>query len=181
MDEMPMTDAAPADTGDTKPIAAAEDDQTAPEMAAVAPTDTDDAASPQPEPISDPQPAASDASETEPAAVETPTPAQPATPATETAAAGADVAAEAEEMVDDAQAEAMVLVAGSVIIRRGDTLWQISRRVYGRGVKYTTIYLANQDQISDPGRIWPGQVFDVPRDADEDAEQMHRTLRDQRR
>ena len=53
-------------------------------------------------------------------------------------------------------------VDGSVIIRRGDTLWRISRRVYGRGVRYSTIYLANQDQISDPDRIWPGQVFNVP-------------------
>jgi len=53
-------------------------------------------------------------------------------------------------------------VAGAVIIRRGDTLWRISRRVYGRGVRYTTIYLANQDQIADPDRIWPGQVFSVP-------------------
>ncbi len=49
-----------------------------------------------------------------------------------------------------------------MIIRRGDTLWQISRRVYGRGVRYSTIYLANQKQISDPNRIWPGQVFSVP-------------------
>lgn len=53
-------------------------------------------------------------------------------------------------------------VAGAVIIRRGDTLWRISKRVYGRGVRYTTIYLANQDQIADPDRIWPGQVFNVP-------------------
>lgn len=53
-------------------------------------------------------------------------------------------------------------VDGAVIIRRGDTLWQISRRVYGRGVRYSTIYLANQKQISDPDRIWPGQVFSVP-------------------
>lgn len=51
---------------------------------------------------------------------------------------------------------------GSVIIRRGDTLWHISRRVYGHGVRYSTIYLANQDQIADPDRIWPGQVFKVP-------------------
>ncbi|HHZ07750.1 MAG TPA: peptigoglycan-binding protein LysM, partial [Rhizobiales bacterium] len=36
------------------------------------------------------------------------------------------------------------------------------RRVYGRGVRYTTIYLANRDQISDPNRIWPGQIFSVP-------------------
>ncbi|MBZ9795871.1 LysM peptidoglycan-binding domain-containing protein [Mesorhizobium sp. ES1-4] len=51
---------------------------------------------------------------------------------------------------------------GAVIIRRNDTLWRISRRVYGRGVRYSTIYLANQDQIRDPDRIWPGQVFKVP-------------------
>ena len=51
---------------------------------------------------------------------------------------------------------------GAVIIRRGDTLWRISRRVYGRGVRYSTIYVANQDQIADPDRIWPGQVFRVP-------------------
>jgi nucleoid-associated protein YgaU len=51
---------------------------------------------------------------------------------------------------------------GAVIIRRHDTLWRISRRVYGHGVRYSTIYLANQDQISDPDRIWPGQVFKVP-------------------
>ncbi|MEX0408380.1 LysM peptidoglycan-binding domain-containing protein [Aquibium sp. LZ166] len=53
-------------------------------------------------------------------------------------------------------------VQGAVIIRRGDTLWRISRRVYGRGVRYSTIYVANQDQIADPDRIWPGQVFRVP-------------------
>ena len=29
-------------------------------------------------------------------------------------------------------------------------------------MRYSTIYLANQDQISDPDRIWPGQVFKVP-------------------
>lgn len=65
----------------------------------------------------------------------------------------------------------------SVIIRRGDTLWQISRRIYGKGVRYTTIYLANEDQITDPDRIIPGQVFGVPDKAaetDEQAEEMHR-------
>ncbi len=50
----------------------------------------------------------------------------------------------------------------AVIIRRGDTLWQISRRVYGHGVRYSTIYLANQDAITNPNRIFPGQVFKVP-------------------
>lgn len=72
-------------------------------------------------------------------------------------------------------AEPLEAAANGVIIRRGDTLWRISKRVYGRGVRYSTIYLANQEQISDPNRIWPGQVFSVPgktsegEDADMDA------------
>ncbi|WP_421982542.1 LysM peptidoglycan-binding domain-containing protein [Roseibium sp.] len=49
-----------------------------------------------------------------------------------------------------------------VIIRKGDNLWRISRRLYGDGVRYTTIYQANQDQIRDPDLIYPGQVFLTP-------------------
>ncbi|WP_394688665.1 LysM peptidoglycan-binding domain-containing protein [Hoeflea sp.] len=63
---------------------------------------------------------------------------------------------------------------GAVIIRRGDTLWQISRRTYGQGVRYTTIYLANRSQIVDPDRIQPGQVFSVPETPLENAEALHR-------
>ncbi len=62
----------------------------------------------------------------------------------------------------------------AVIIRRGDTLWQISRRVYGQGVRYTTIYLANQDQIANPDLIEPGQIFGVPENALPNAEELHR-------
>ncbi len=64
--------------------------------------------------------------------------------------------------------------ANAVIIRRGDTLWQISRRVYGAGVRYTTIYLANEDKINNPDRILPGQVFGLPKDALPNAEELHR-------
>jgi len=82
------------------------------------------------------------------------------------AASGGQVAsAQPQQSVVDGQevtAPKLKNVAGAVIIRRGDTLWRISRRVYGRGIRYTTIYLANQDQIEDPDRIWPGQVFSVP-------------------
>ncbi|MGO4438592.1 LysM peptidoglycan-binding domain-containing protein [Rhizobium sp. RAF56] len=63
---------------------------------------------------------------------------------------------------------------GAVIIRHGDTLWQISRRIYGQGVRYTTIYLANQEKISNPDRILPGQVFGLPKDALPNAEELHR-------
>ncbi|WFP61974.1 LysM peptidoglycan-binding domain-containing protein [Mesorhizobium sp. WSM4904] len=85
--------------------------------------------------------------------------------------AGAKPAAEAPAKVAEAtpSAGAAETVApklehadGSVIIRRNDTLWRISRRVYGHGTRFSTIYLANQDQIRDPDRIWPGQVFKVP-------------------
>lgn len=50
----------------------------------------------------------------------------------------------------------------NVIIRRGDNLWTISRRLYGQGIRYTTIYQANQQQIRDPDLIYPGQVFVLP-------------------
>ena len=73
-------------------------------------------------------------------------------------ASGTEVAAAPPETVSPK----LEKVEGAVIIRRKDTLWQISRRVYGRGIRYWTIYLANQNQITDPDRIWPGQVFRVP-------------------
>lgn len=62
----------------------------------------------------------------------------------------------------------------AVIIRQGDTLWQISRRTYGLGVRYTTIYLANEDKIHNPDRILPGQVFGLPKDALPNSEELHR-------
>ncbi len=49
-------------------------------------------------------------------------------------------------------------------ITRGNSLWQISRRIYGRGNRYTVIYDANQEQIRDPNRIYPGQIFVLPED-----------------
>ncbi|KQV63919.1 Ig-like domain-containing protein [Rhizobium sp. Root1220] len=62
----------------------------------------------------------------------------------------------------------------TIIIRRGDTLWQISRRVYGLGVRYTTIYVANEEKINNPDRILPGQIFGLPKDALPNAEELHR-------
>jgi len=50
----------------------------------------------------------------------------------------------------------------AIIVRRGDNLWTISRRTFGRGIRYTTIYTANKDQIRNPDLIYPGQVFMLP-------------------
>lgn len=50
----------------------------------------------------------------------------------------------------------------SVMVQPGNSLWRLARRSYGSGVKYTTIYEANKDQIRDPDLIYPGQVFTLP-------------------
>ena len=49
-----------------------------------------------------------------------------------------------------------------VIVQPGNSLWRIARRVYGKGIRYTVIYQANDDQIRDPDLIFPGQVFNLP-------------------
>ena len=55
----------------------------------------------------------------------------------------------------------------TAIVSRGDNLWRISQRIYGKGVRYTVIYGANQSQIRNPNRIYPGQVFVLPDDEGE--------------
>jgi nucleoid-associated protein YgaU len=50
----------------------------------------------------------------------------------------------------------------AVIVQPGNSLWRISRRIYGEGVRYSVIYQANQDQIRDPDLIYPGQIFILP-------------------
>jgi nucleoid-associated protein YgaU len=49
-----------------------------------------------------------------------------------------------------------------VVVQPGESLWRIARRSYGMGVRYTVIYQANQSQIRDPRRIYPGQLLTVP-------------------
>ena len=80
-----------------------------------------------------------------------------------------------DQLTDDGQvaarvetpfSRAVVLAAlpgeSAVIVQPGNSLWRISRRVYGEGVRYSVIYQANRDQIRDPDLIYPGQIFVVP-------------------
>lgn len=83
--------------------------------------------------------------------------------------AGENVAAVAPTVttqpeVQETEAQPLEKAEGSVIIRKGDNLWTISKRTYGSGMRYTTIYLANSDQIKNPDLIWPGQVFVMPKE-----------------
>ncbi len=63
-----------------------------------------------------------------------------------------------------AQAAAGELRPGETYtVQPGNNLWQISRRAYGVGTRYLIIYSANLGQIRDPERIYPGQVFKLPK------------------
>jgi nucleoid-associated protein YgaU len=62
------------------------------------------------------------------------------------------------------QAIAAQLAPGQIyIVQSGNSLWQIARRTYGNGMRYVVIYAANLGQIRDPERIYPGQVFKLPK------------------
>ena len=54
------------------------------------------------------------------------------------------------------------LAPGQAVVQPGDCLWTIARHSYGRGVVYTAIFAENRNQIRDPRRIYPGQVFHMP-------------------
>lgn len=50
----------------------------------------------------------------------------------------------------------------SYTVVSGDCLWNIAKKFYGDGSKYTIIYNANQDKIENPNLIYPGQVLTIP-------------------
>ncbi len=55
--------------------------------------------------------------------------------------------------------------AARYAVRRGDTLWGISgqEQIYRNPLMWPLIYKANSQQIRDPDRIFPQQIFVVPR------------------
>ncbi|MCC5977161.1 MAG: LysM peptidoglycan-binding domain-containing protein [Salinarimonas sp.] len=152
---------------------------TVPEAVATAPApapepDTASVASAE-QPAQTPDPAA-DAGETAGEAAGDPVAEAPATPAEPPGEAAGEVAAvesgEADTPPATERADATVVVPelSTALVERGDSLWRISRQVYGRGIRYTEIFEANQDQIRNPNLIYPGQVFVLPPDEEIAAE-----------
>jgi nucleoid-associated protein YgaU len=47
-------------------------------------------------------------------------------------------------------------------VKSGDNLSKISREVYGDPNKYPVIFEANKPMLSDPDKIYPGQVLYIP-------------------
>lgn len=59
-------------------------------------------------------------------------------------------------------AAAVISDLHSTTVLSGDSLWRISRKMLGHGIKYTEIYASNVKQIKNPALIYPGQIFVVP-------------------
>lgn len=47
-------------------------------------------------------------------------------------------------------------------VKSGDTLSKIAKEVYGDPMKYPTIFEANKPMLSDPDKIYPGQILRIP-------------------
>lgn len=53
--------------------------------------------------------------------------------------------------------------AQTYTVVKGDCLWNIAKKFYGNGSKYTVIYDANRSVIGgNPNLIYPGQVLTIP-------------------
>ncbi|MBK5097235.1 MAG: peptidoglycan-binding protein LysM [Gemmatimonadetes bacterium] len=47
-------------------------------------------------------------------------------------------------------------------VQPGDSLSKIAKELYGDAMKYPVIFEANQPMLSDPDKIYPGQVLRIP-------------------
>ena len=77
-------------------------------------------------------------------------------------AAGGVVAARIEQPIENAPPPEGTPRDGRVVVQPGTNLWRIARQSYGQGTRFTVIFAANREQIRDPNRIYPGQVFALP-------------------
>ncbi|MEM1324488.1 MAG: peptidoglycan-binding protein LysM [Bacteroidota bacterium] len=48
-------------------------------------------------------------------------------------------------------------------VEKGDYLSKIAKEVYGDPMKYNLIFEANKPMLSDPDKIYPGQVLRIPK------------------
>lgn len=52
---------------------------------------------------------------------------------------------------------------------RGDTLWAVSKKYYGKGSRYKEIFEANTPMLKHPDKIYVGQVLRIPADKTDSA------------
>lgn len=47
-------------------------------------------------------------------------------------------------------------------VKSGDTLWSIAEEMYGKGKRWKKIYEANKGTLSDPNKLYAGQILIIP-------------------
>jgi uncharacterized protein YidB (DUF937 family) len=83
-----------------------------------------------------------------------------AAPSASSAPADAGTSSVAESALE--VASATQATARTYTVVSGDSLSKIAKAVYGDGNRWMQIFEANQDKLSDPDRITPGQVLRIP-------------------
>lgn len=58
---------------------------------------------------------------------------------------------------------AMAVGTGGVVVESGASLWKMTRRLDGSAPASTVIFQPSKDRMRDPDRVYPGQVFQVPK------------------
>lgn len=69
---------------------------------------------------------------------------------------------EASVAAETITASARVQETSAYTVQDGDSLWRISKKVYGSGDNWHVIYQLNRSIISNPDNIHPGQVLALP-------------------
>lgn len=49
-------------------------------------------------------------------------------------------------------------------VKKGETLWAIAQKTLGNGARYPEIFEANKPMLSNPDKIYPGQMLRIPQD-----------------
>jgi nucleoid-associated protein YgaU len=66
------------------------------------------------------------------------------------------------QVADELEVEADEPEATYYTVQSGDSLSKIAKQYYGNAMKYPEIFEANKPMLSDPDKIYPGQVLRIP-------------------
>lgn len=84
------------------------------------------------------------------------------TPEPEAQAGSDPVSGMAEEPAPESEETTPESGGRTYTVKPGDTLWNISKEMYGDGSKYMKIFEANAGLLDDPNKIFPGQELNIP-------------------
>lgn len=68
-----------------------------------------------------------------------------------------------EKVVDNLEVENPAEESKFYTVKPGDSLSKIAKSFYGNAMKYTEIFEANKPMLTDPNKIYPGQVLRIPK------------------